>query len=286
MSAASSHSGVTPSPALFFEVATAFHRSAAIEAAVQLDLFTAIGDGLVTAAEAAATIGATERSTRILCDYLSWIGFLAKQDGRYRLTPDSAMFLNRRSPAYLGSAVEVLLGPEMRQSFANLATTVRQGRTQLEGEGSVSTENPIWIEFARGMGPMMVLPAQIITSKMALDQDRKVKVLDIAAGHGMYGIAFAQRNPNAEITALDWPAVLEVAKENAQKAGVADRYQTIAGDAFKVDFGAGYDIVLLTNFLHHFDIPTCETLLRKVAASLNPGGRAATLEFVLNDDRI
>ena len=95
-----------------------------------------------------------------------------------------------------------------------------------------------------------------------------------------------RNNPQAEIVALDWPAVLEVAKENAAKAGVTDRYSTIEGNAFDVDFGTGYDVVLLTNFLHHFDPATCETLLRKVHASLADGGRAVTLEFVPNDDRV
>jgi SAM-dependent methyltransferase len=77
-----------------------------------------------------------------------------------------------------------------------------------------------------------------------------------------------------------------VAKENAQQAGVAGRYETIAGSAFEADFGGGYDLVLLTNFLHHFDPPTCESLLRKVHAALKPGGRAVTLEFVPNEDRV
>ena len=84
------------------------------------------------------------------------------------------------------------------------------------------------------------------------------------------------RNPQVEVTALDWAAVLEVAKENAAQAGVSERYHTIAGSAFDVDFGTGYDIVLLTNFLHHFDPPTNETLLRKVRAALKDGGRGGT----------
>jgi cyclopropane fatty-acyl-phospholipid synthase-like methyltransferase len=102
----------------------------------------------------------------------------------------------------------------------------------------------------------------------------------------MYGLSFAQRNPNAHIVAVDWQNVLEVAKENARNFGVSDRYQTIPGSAFDVDFGTGYDLVLLTNFLHHFDVPTCESLLRKVHAALTEGGRALTVEFVPNDDRI
>jgi ubiquinone/menaquinone biosynthesis C-methylase UbiE len=113
-----------------------------------------------------------------------------------------------------------------------------------------------------------------------------LKVLDIAAGHGMYGITIARHNPEAQITALDWASVLEVAKENAEKAGVAARYSIIAGSAFDVEFGSDYDVILLTNFLHHFDAHTNEQVLRKVHAALKPGGKAVTLEFVPNEDRI
>jgi 2-polyprenyl-3-methyl-5-hydroxy-6-metoxy-1,4-benzoquinol methylase len=112
------------------------------------------------------------------------------------------------------------------------------------------------------------------------------KVLDIAAGHGMYGISVAKRNPNAQIVAVDWPAVLEVAKENAQKFGVADRYSTRPGSAFDADLGEGYDFVLLTNIFHHFDKATCEKLIRRVHAALKPGGQAITVDFVPNEDRV
>ncbi len=119
-----------------------------------------------------------------------------------------------------------------------------------------------------------------------VDTERPIKMLDIAAGHGLFGIAFAQQYLNIEVTALDWAAVLEVAQENARRAGVGDRYHLLPGSAFDVDYGSGYDIVLLTNFLHHFDPATNETLLRKVYRSLNAGGRAVTLEFVPNEDRV
>ena len=136
------------------------------------------------------------------------------------------------------------------------------------------------------MAPMMAMPSQLMAQLLDPAADRKLKVLDIAAGHGLFGLAFATRNPQVEVTALDWANVLEVAKENAGRAGVSERFQMIPGSAFEADFGSGYDIVLLTNFLHHFDPPTNEELLRKIHASLNDGGRAVTLEFVPNDDRI
>jgi 2-polyprenyl-3-methyl-5-hydroxy-6-metoxy-1,4-benzoquinol methylase len=114
----------------------------------------------------------------------------------------------------------------------------------------------------------------------------RIEVLDIAAGHGLYGIAFAKLNPQAKITAVDWRNVLQVATENAAAAGVGSRHRTIPGSAFEVDFDGTYDVVLLTNFLHHFDVPTCEAVLKRLHAALRPGGRAAILEFVPNDDRV
>src|SRR5581483_6195562 len=80
--------------------------------------------------------------------------------------------------------------------------------------------------------------------------------------------------------------VLEVAKENAQKAGVADRYSTIPGSAFDVDLGSGYDFILIPNFLHHFDAATNEKLLRKVHAALAPGGLVLAPDFIPNEDRV
>jgi ubiquinone/menaquinone biosynthesis C-methylase UbiE len=136
------------------------------------------------------------------------------------------------------------------------------------------------------MAPLMSMPAELMARLVDPEAKQKLKILDIAAGHGLFGIAFAKNNPNVEVVALDWANVLEVAKENAKKAGVADRYSTINGSAFEVPFGEGYDIVLLTNFLHHFDPPTCEILLRKVHAAIGAVGRAVALEFVPNDDRI
>jgi ubiquinone/menaquinone biosynthesis C-methylase UbiE len=134
------------------------------------------------------------------------------------------------------------------------------------------------------MGPMMVPAAHAIADLVA--GTSAMRVLDIAAGHGLFGITIAQRNPLAQIVAVDWPAVLAVATEHARSAQVQDRHRALPGDAFKVDFPGGFDLALVTNFLHHFDAPTCTTFLEKVWAALRPGGRVVVLEFVPNPDRI
>jgi SAM-dependent methyltransferase len=275
-----------PNPALVFETLFAYQRSDALKAAIDLELFTAIGEGNRTAPEIALRCGAAERGARILCDYLTLIGFLTKDGTIYGLTQDSAAFLDRRSPAYMGSAAEFLLSDQIMEGFKHLTEAVRKGGTAIPNEGTLAPEHPVWVKFARAMAPMMRPGAAAMAQLIDPEANRKIKVLDIASSHGAFGLAFATRNPNAEIVAVDWANVLELGVENAKAAGVADRYRTIAGSAFDVDYGEGYDVVLLTNFLHHFDPPTNEKLLRKVHAALAEGGRAVTFEFVPNDDRV
>ena len=273
-----------PSPALLFDTFNAYQRTQAVKTAVELEVFTAIGEGKTTTKEIAARCHASERGIRILCDFLTIAGFLTKQDERYELTVDSATFLDKRSPAYMGTVSEFILSPHVVDNFDRLTEAVRKGGCA--GESSLEPEHPMWVNFARAMAPMMAMPAQLLAQLVDPQKDKPLRVLDIAAGHGLYGVAFAKQNPQVEVTAVDWPNVLEVAKENAQAAGVADRYHTKPGSAFEVFYGTDYDVVLLTNFLHHFDKPTCETLLKKVYAALRPGGRAAALEFVPNPDRV
>ena len=271
---------------MIFDTLNAYQQTAALRGAIELDLFTAIGEGAATAADLARKLKVSERGARILSDYLVVIRLLTKHGDRYGLTPDSAAFLDRRSPACMCSVVTFLNSPMLTDNFRDLAAVVRKGGAVHTDEGTMAPEHPVWVDFARSMVPMMGMPSEFIADLVGSESGAKWRVLDIAAGHGMFGIAIARRNPNATIVGLDWPNVLAVAVENAHKAGIADRYETIPGSAFEADFGGGYDLVLLPNFLHHFDAGACETLLRKVHAALKPGGRAVTLEFVPNPDRV
>jgi ubiquinone/menaquinone biosynthesis C-methylase UbiE len=277
--------GKQPTPALLFDTLNAHQRTQAIKAAIELSVFTTIAEGKTTANAIGEACAASERGIRILCDFLVIIGFLTKQDAHYVLTPDSATFLDKKSPAYMGTVIDFILSPHILQNFDHLTEAVKKGGCAGETK-SLEPEHPMWVKFARAMAPMMAVPSQLLAQLVDPTRDQQLRILDIAAGHGLYGIAFAKQNPQAEITALDWANVLVVAEENAQAAGVADRYHLNPGSAFDVDYGKDYDLVLLPNFLHHFDQATCETLLRKVHGALSEGGRAVTLEFVPNDDRV
>src|SRR6267378_267678 len=102
-----------PTPALLFDTINAYQRTQAVKAAIELALFTAIAEGNSTAKAIAESCDASERGTRILCDYLVIIDFLTKQDGNYGLTPDSAMFLDKNSPAYMGGITDFILSPQI-----------------------------------------------------------------------------------------------------------------------------------------------------------------------------
>lgn len=273
------------SPELFFQTVNAYQRTAVLKTAIELDVFSALaGDG-GTAEEVASKCATSVRGTRVLCDVLTVFGFLEKSGSAYRLTPDSAMFLVRQSPAYLGGTVEFLASDRIVQNFEGLTSAVRKG-TVPDDSNTVTVENPVWEKFARAMLPMMAMPAQAIAGILGASGNGPLKVLDIAAGHGIFGIAIAQQNPQAEVFAVDWPKVVAVASGNAAAMGVGARHHAIPGDAFTVDWGAGYDVALVTNFLHHFDAETCVAFLRRVHAALAPGGRIAVLEFVPNEDRV
>jgi 2-polyprenyl-3-methyl-5-hydroxy-6-metoxy-1,4-benzoquinol methylase len=273
-----------PTPERFFFTVNAYQQAEAMRAALELEIFTAIAEGNATAAAIAKRCQAAERGVRILCDFLTIHGFLTKNGTEYGLAPDAAVFLNRHSPAYIGGVTDFLLHAGARQRFASLTETVRAGGTT-ETQGSTVEENPEWVIFARAMMPLMRMPAELMTAELRKGGEAH-KVLDVAAGHGMYGISAAKGNPAAQVYAADWKNVLEVAKANAQGMGVGDRYHLIPGNAFETDFGSGYDLVLIPNFLHHFDVPACTTFLKKVRAALAPGGRAAILEFIPNADRV
>ena len=271
--------------ARLFDAFTAYQRTAALKAAIELDLFTAVGAGADTVRALAQRCDAAERGVRALANRLVVDGFLTKDANRYGLAPEAALFLDRTSPAYAGSAIDFVNSPTIRQSFDTLTEAVRRGGTAVDSGGTVAPDHPVWVSFARAMAPMAAMTAELLASLLAAQGGIEGSVLDVAAGHGLFGITVARHHPAAHVVALDWPAVLEVAAENAAAAGVADRFTRLPGSAFDVDLGTGHAAVLIPNFLHHFDPATCEAFLARVRRALAPGGRAVVVEFVPDESR-
>jgi hypothetical protein len=275
-----------PSPDHFVNAVIGYQKTAAIKAALHLDLFTAIAQREGDLEQVAARTGASLRGVRILCDDLTVLGFLEKdRNRRYRLTRATEVFLTTPSPSWVGSIVDFFAAPEMMALWLeDPVSYVRNGGSL--GPANVAPDNPVWLKFAKAMVPFQAPAAKGVAQDVGAWPSPPRKVLDVAAGNGIFGIAIALAVPQAAITAIDWQAVVAVGKESATSAGIAERYSTIAGSAFEVDWGSGFDLVLLANFLHHFDDETCVGLLAKARRSIAPAGRVLVVEMIPNEDRI
>jgi ubiquinone/menaquinone biosynthesis C-methylase UbiE len=273
-----------PGPAHFFETMHAYQRTAALKTAIELELFTAIASGCKTVSELAQRCASSERGVRALADFLVVLGFIEKKGKEYSLTPDSAIFLDQRSPAYLGSAVRFMAAPAIMDGFKDLTAVVRSGGPTEERNWMLHSDPAIWVTFAQAMTPIVRMAA--VETEKIVRTTSAMKVLDIAAGHGIFGITVAQNNPKAEIVGLDYGPVLEVAKQNAQLMGVAERYSTLPGDALEIPFGRDFDLILVPNLVHHWGQATIGKFLKKAHGALAPGGRVAMVEFTPNEDRV
>lgn len=271
-----------PNPGLVWDMFTAHQRSSAIKAAIELNLFDQLADGPVTSADMAHKIGVPERGIRILADYLTIQGLILKAEGKYQHSPTSAIFLDSKSPANMAPMLPFLMTNKIVEASQRLTQTIRNGYTALEVPLAGEEVNE-WVQFAQSMQPMMGAASQFIAEHVVRD-GAPTKVLDVAASHGMFGIAIAKRAPGCEIVALDFPSVLEVTAANAKAQGVP--LTLLPGSAFTADLGTGYDAILVTNFFHHFSIEENIEVMKRFQAALRPGGKMVILEMVPNEDRV
>jgi ubiquinone/menaquinone biosynthesis C-methylase UbiE len=271
-----------PNPTLIWNTMTAYQQGAALKAGVELGVFNSLGDGPLTAAQLASRANVPERGIRILCDYLTIFGLLAKAGDQYSHTPSSAVFLDNRSPASMAPTLPFLMNAKILSAFSNLTETIRQGHTTL-AEPLAGEEVAEWVLFARTMQPMMASAAEFMAD-LAVAPQPPAKVLDVAASHGLFGFAVARRAPQCQLVALDFPSVLEVTQEHADAAGIP--ITLLPGSAFTADLGTDYDLILVTNLFHHFSSEDNISLLNRFHAALRPGGRLMILEMVPHPDRI
>jgi ubiquinone/menaquinone biosynthesis C-methylase UbiE len=150
----------------------------------------------------------------------------------------------------------------------------------------LAPDHPIWLRYAKAATPIARVTAKRAAAQLATRLIPPAAVLDVAAGHGFYGIELAKAFPEAVVTAVDWPSVLDLASANATNAGVGERYRAVAGNAFEVDWGNDFDLVILANILHYFGADECAAILRKVKSSLSPRGQACAIDFVPDEDRV
>ena len=266
------------SPAWLLDEFRAYERSLTLRTAIELDLFTRIGAGVDTIPALAKATRASVRGLRVLCDNLAAHQHLVKKSGRYRLTLNSRIFLSKDSPACFASTIRFLASDAYIKAFCDLLRSVKRGRAR--------TLKTPWPDYARLMSPLAQDVAASVAEALTADSAGPMRVLDVAAGHGLYGLALGAHNPQAEIYALDAADVLRVAARNARRAGLGKRFHSIPGDAFTTSFGGPYDLVLAGNIAHHLEPGANIKLFRKCRAALKPKGKLVVLDFVINEDRV
>lgn len=255
--------------------------SGILKAGLQLGVFTKISEGVVTVPAIARAIDCPERGTRILVDAIAALGLLQKNGATYALTPVTEQFLVRGKPTYLGELAQIFTNTMFFTMSDKIAEAVRHDGTIL-AEHAETPQHSFWEEFARSTAAMAGPAASALDGMLArwFEGREKVRVLDVAAGSGLYGFTLASR-PSVHLTVLDWPNVLVETKKWAQRAHVDPaRVRYVEGNLFEVDYQGPYDLILLSHVYHHFDAPTCASLTKKVAASLAPGGRVAVQDFL------
>jgi len=238
---------------LIFDMLLAYKTTAILSTGIELGVFDALAHGPATAEAVAGETGVAERGARLLLNGLAALGLVESDGTTFWLPPGSASHLVRGRPGFVGDMAKVMASRWEWEAFGVLPEAVRRG-------GPVAPEHAetpgygYWEDFASYAGAVATPTAQLAAAGLkswAAGRDR-LDVLDVACGHGLYGFTIAGQHDQARVWSLDWPNVLEKARKHAAEAGLSDRFRAIAGDMFEVELGGPYDVVLVTNVLHHF----------------------------------
>lgn len=271
-------------PADVFEMLLAYKTTAVLSAGIELGIFDAVGAGANSAAEIAKRQQINPRGARLLLNALAALELLDYDGVAYRLPAGVATFLVRGRPGYVGDMAKVMASKWEWNALIELPAAVRRGGT-VEADNAETPGYEYWEDFAAFASAVAAPTAEVLADTLGswAAQRNRLSVLDMACGHGLYGYTLARRQPHARVWSLDWANVLPFAREHAELMGVGDRVSMIAGDMFDVPLGGPYDVVLVTNVLHHFSERRATKLLRRAAAALADDGKIALVGFTVGD---
>src|SRR5213592_4423009 len=256
-----------------------------ISAAVNNKVFDTLQRGPKTLEQITKETGGSPRGLRTIMDALVGLELLKKdRQSRYSLTPESHAFLISEKPGTLAGFFGSIL-PVMTSRWLRLTDIVRDGRPAVAvNQETEGTE--FFSQLVETIIPMSYPGAQKLAGHLKIAKAKdQVRVIDLAAGSGIWGIAVAQKSPRVRVTAVDWAGMIPTTKRITQKFGVRDRFDFIEGDLLEANFGSGYDVATLGHILHSEGEKRSQQLLKKVFRALKPSGTIAVAEWLVNDDR-
>jgi ubiquinone/menaquinone biosynthesis C-methylase UbiE len=272
-------------PERLMELGFAYAPPLIISAGVSNKVFDSLEDGAKTSEQVAKETGASARALRILMDALVGLNLLKKdRREKYSLTDESAAFLLSKKPGTHAGFFGII-APQLISRWLRLSDVVREGRPAVAvNQETEGTE--FFSQLVENIIPMSYPPAQKLGDHLKLAKAKnEIRVLDLAAGSGIWGIALVQKSPRVRVTAVDWAGMIPTTKRITQKFGVGERFNYIEGDILQANFGSGYDIATLGHILHSEGEDRSRQLLKKTFRALKSGGTIAIAEWLVNDDR-
>ena len=280
-----------PTPDQIMQTGMGFMASKTLLSAVELELFTVLGDRSMMAPEIGDRLGLHPRSLEDFLDALVALGLLRRDgDGEgaeYRNTVDTAFFLDKAQPSYLGGILE-MANARLYPFWANLTEGLRTGQPQNETKTGgdffgVLYADPARLEqFLAGMQGIQLGSFMALLDKV--DLTSATTLCDVGGANGTFCALAAQRHPHLQATTFDLPVVVPVAERHLEAMGVRDRVKAVGGDFFADDL-PNADVIVMGNILHDWDEDQKKTLVAKAHQALNPGGRLITVEQVIDDAR-
>lgn len=274
-----------PTPQRLMRLAFGYAPPLIIAAAVKNGVFDALTTGAQTVDALSRQTGASQRGLRAILNALVGLRLLKKdRQEKYSLTPESAAFLVKGNQGSLAGSFPMTMR-RIVPLWLKLDEVVRTGQPA-ESRNQEGPGTEFFSELVENIIPMSHRAGQKLAEhlKVAKAKDH-VRVLDVAAGSGIWGISLAQKSPRVRVTAVDWAGMIPTTRRIAQKFGVHDRFEFIGGDIGEVDFGNDYDVATLGHILHSEGEERSRRLLRKVFRALKPGGVITIAEWLVNDRR-
>ncbi len=281
----SATTAVQVTPERIMQFAWGYAAPLVLEAAIRHNVFDALDSGPKSLEEIQVATGASARGLAAISNVLVGMNFLAKDGGgRYSLTPESAAFLVRSKPSFMGGLI-LHTSEQLIPKWLKLNEIVETGKP-LAAVNQEATGGVFFEQFVVDILPMSYPAAKTLAASFSLsDAAEPVGVLDLAAGSGVWGIALAQSSPRVQVTAVDWPEVLPITEKTVARFGLNERFKFVSGDLLSADFGSGHQIATLGHILHSEGEARSRSLLAKTFAALASGGTIAIAEFLVNEDR-
>jgi ubiquinone/menaquinone biosynthesis C-methylase UbiE len=256
-----------------------------LHAAMELHIFPLIAAGVGRVADVATLSAGSERGTRILLDALTALRLLQKDPaGSYHLEPHTVAYLAKGSPLYSGACWQVADAVTW-PCWSRLADAVRSGQPVFNPNEKRSVPE-FWAPLAIALNALLRPAAAALIPLLGLQEAlRTRRLLDIGSGSGSIGLLLATIDPGLRVTLLDRPHALRVAHDRARRLGLGGRFISIPGQPLQVEWGEGYDLVLLSNVLQQRAPAANGELLARAFRALRPGGMLVINELVADAER-